>query len=206
LSTLFDLTILIVAIIFAALGAKDGLIREIFRFGALLGGFFAGFCYYPDLQPHLRGVSSNPQAVNFLSFVIIFIAVAVTILILGFIVRKLIKVALLGWADRFMGFAFGLLKAGLITWVVCLTISMLPQKQVKEKFGGSVVYSAYEKLPSFFSLKGIEDIRNKIRSTADAGAEKIQAANSLLETLVNSIDKNDSLKTDAAPSKPKEKK
>ncbi|MDR2728712.1 MAG: CvpA family protein, partial [Chitinispirillales bacterium] len=72
MSTFFDITILVIVLIFAVMGVKDGLVREIFRFGALLGGFFAGFCYYQDLGVHLKAVSSNPKAVSFTAFIIIF--------------------------------------------------------------------------------------------------------------------------------------
>ena len=205
MSTLFDLTILVITIIFAVWGAKDGLIREIFRFAALLGGFFAGFCYYPDLQVHLTSASKNPQAVSFLAFVIIFLAVAVTILIIGFIIRKIIKFAFLGWLDSFLGLALGVLKAALITWVICLSISIMPKEAVQKRFGDSVVYKTYRQMPAFFSISGIENTRNKIRGAASVSAEKIQATSGYIETLVNSIDKGDSSKTDQAP-KSKQKK
>lgn len=191
MSTFFDVTILIVALIFAVMGVKDGLIREVFRFGALLGGFFAGFCYYQDLAVHLKAVSSNPKAVSITAFIIIFLVVAVLILILGFIVRKLINFAFLGVVDRILGLALGLLKAALITWVVCLNISLMPEKKLEEGFGKSVVYKTYKGLPAFFSIDGIENTKNKIRRTAAAGTEKIHEAGDYIETLINTLEKDE---------------
>ena len=191
MSTFFDVIILVVFLVFTIMGAKDGLVREIFRFGALLGGFFAAFCYYQDLGAHLKSVSSNPQIVSITAFIIIFLAVAVVVLILGFIVRKLVNFAFLGGVDRVLGITLGLLKAALITWVVCLNISLLPEKRVEEGFGNSFVYNTYKKLPPFFSIDGIVNTKNKIRRTAAAGAEKIQETNDHIEKLINTLEKDE---------------
>lgn len=190
MSTFFDIAILAITLVFAVMGVKDGLIREIFRFGALFGGFFAAFCYYQDLGTHLKAVSSNPQAVSVTAFIIIFLFVAVLILVLGYIVRKLVSFAFLGGVDRVLGLILGLLKAALITWVICLNISLLPEKKVEEGFGKSVVYKTYKELPAFFSVNGIVETKNKIRRTAAAGAEKVQEANDYVETLIHTLEKD----------------
>ena len=190
MSTFFDITVFVIALIFASLGAKDGLIKEIFRFGALFCGFFAGFCYYQDLGTHLKGVSSNPQVVSITAFIIIFLIVAALVLIAGFFIQKLIKFALMGWVDRLFGIAFGLLKAALITWVVCLNISLLPEKRVEEGFGNSFVFKTYKKLPPSFSIEGIENTKSKIRRTAAASTEKMHEANDYIETLINTLEKD----------------
>jgi len=204
-STFFDVTILVVALLFALMGAKDGLIREVFRFGALIGGFFAGFCYYQDLGVHLKALSSNPKVVSVTAFIIIFLVVAVLILVLGFFVRKLVSLAFLGGVDRIFGFALGLLKAALITWVICLNISLLPEKRIEEGFGNSFVFKTYRGLPAFFSIDGIENTKSKIRRTAAAGAEKVHDTSDYIENLIHTFQNDDSSKTEQ-PAKSKKKK
>lgn len=161
-ASFFDMVIGVLVIVFAIIGAKRGLIGEIFRFAAMLIGFFVAFLYYRDLERMISGFAENRQVVAVTAFLLLFIGVFAIITIAGFLLRKAAKIASLGWADRLCGAIFGLLKVGVIAWAACLSIASVPIQKVQDQFGRSVVYKGYKDMPEFFSLDSMEDIRRSI--------------------------------------------
>jgi len=158
-----DLATFVAAVILAVWGAKTGLIGELFRFGGMVGGFFISFMYYRDLQAHMKAVSSNGTVTGVIAFLLIFIVVFFLILGIGFALKKFTEAIMLGWIDNALGAALGVLKAALIAWAVCLSISSLPFGRVQTQFGKSVVYKTYNALPRGLHLSGLEKTRNAIR-------------------------------------------
>ena len=65
----------------------------------------------------------NTGYLNILSFLIIFCVVFLIISILGVIINYLLKLALLGWLDRFSGALFGALKGLLIVSVLLIVLT-----------------------------------------------------------------------------------
>ena len=60
------------------------------------------------------------------SFIIIFLGVSVAAILLGKIIKKVIRMTMLGMADRIGGACFGLLKAFFIGWIFVIAVSSLP--------------------------------------------------------------------------------
>jgi len=158
-----DLASFVVAVVLAVWGAKTGLIGELFRFGGMVGGFFISFMFYRDLQAHMKSVSSNGTVTGVIAFLLIFIVVFFLILGIGFALKKITEAIMLGWIDNALGAGLGVLKAALIAWAVCLSISSLPFERVQTQFGKSVVYKTYNALPRGLHLSGLEKTRNAIR-------------------------------------------
>ena len=159
-----DLSVLALLALFAVMGAKRGLIGEVFRFAAMLGGFLISFMYYRDLQGIMEGFSSNQSLVGAAAFIIIFLAAFMVITGIGALLQKLVKIAAFGWADRILGLLLGALKAGVIAWAACLSISSIPVNQVQEQFGQSFVYKTYNAAPDIFSLDSMEKARAAFRN------------------------------------------
>jgi membrane protein required for colicin V production len=104
-------------------------VKELSSIIGVLGGFYAAYTYYPMLAKLLSRVVADPGWVNILSFLIIFIAVIVTVNILGIIIKYLLNITFLGWVDRFGGVGFGLLKGILIISVLFIILTaFLPKK------------------------------------------------------------------------------
>jgi membrane protein required for colicin V production len=158
----FDMVIGVLAVVFGILGAKRGLISEVFRFAAFLIGFFVAFLYYRDLQGVMGGFAKNPQVVAVVAFILLFVAVFVVITVAGYLLTKFTDAVTLGWVDHICGLIFGLLKVGIIAWAVCLSIASLPVKKIQDEFGRSVVYRGYKTMPKSFSLDAMEDMRRSI--------------------------------------------
>jgi len=168
----FDLVIGVLAIVFGVLGAKRGLISEVFRFAAILIGFFVAFLYYRDLQGVMGGFAKNPQVVAVVAFILLFIAVFVVITIAGYLLTKFADTVMLGWLDHLCGFIFGVLKVGVIAWAACLSIASLPVQKIQDEFSRSVVYKGYKNMPKSFSLKSMEDLRRSILGRDVGGGQE----------------------------------
>jgi membrane protein required for colicin V production len=136
----FDMVIGVLAIVFAVLGAKRGLISEVFRFAAFLCGFFVAFLYYRDLQGAMGGFAKSPQVVATVAFIVLFVAVFVVITVSGYLLTKFADSVALGWVDHICGLILGLLKVGIIAWAICLSIASLPIQKIQTEFDRSVVY------------------------------------------------------------------
>jgi len=158
----FDMVIGVLAIIFGILGAKRGLLSELFRFAAFVAGFFVAFLYYRDLQGVMGNFAQNKQFVAATAFIILFVAVFILVTVIGYLLRKFTDAVMLGWVDNVCGLIFGLLKVGVIAWAVCLSIASLPVKKIHAEFDRSVVYKGYKAMPKSFSLDAMEDMRRSI--------------------------------------------
>ncbi|KMQ51145.1 colicin V production family protein [Chitinispirillum alkaliphilum] len=162
-----DIVILILSVILVIVGAKRGFIKEVFRFAAMILGFFIAFVYFRDLVQVLDFITLPIQIVSTISFLLIFITSALFILGIGWIVRKVTHLTILGWADRLLGATIGLFKALLIGWVSCLSLSTIPSQSTQAQFDESIVFGLYKSLPQNFSIQGMENMRLKIRYLFD---------------------------------------
>jgi membrane protein required for colicin V production len=66
---------------------------------------------------------SDTGYLNILSFLLIFCGVFIIISVLGVVIKYLLNIAFLGWADRICGAGFGLMKGVLIVSVVLITLT-----------------------------------------------------------------------------------
>lgn len=163
-----DIIFLIIASIFIVIGIKRGLIGEIIRLSAMIFGFIIAFLYYPDLSIRLSLAKIPLSIKNGISFLIIYIATALVIIALGWGFKRIVHLTVLGWIDRVLGAVIGFLKAVLIAWALCLSVSSFPVKRVQSDFDKSLVYRAYKFLPHPIKLNGIIKYRStlkKLKST-----------------------------------------
>lgn len=89
----------------------------------VLGGFYAAYTYYNELGKYLIKWITNPNYVNIISFIAIFICVFLIISILGIIIKYILKIVFLGWVDRIFGAVFGILKGILIGSVALIVLT-----------------------------------------------------------------------------------
>ena len=93
---------------------RRGFSREIVSLIASVAALFLGMWFYPTAAHYLRPLVSSDRLASFLGF----IAVVLTVLILGAIVgatiRHFVKAVGLSFFDRLLGALFGLLRGALI--------------------------------------------------------------------------------------------
>lgn len=161
----FDIIFSAFALIFIAIGIKRGFIGEVIRLIAMIGGFFGAFLYYNDFSTLIQFIKIPAYIRNALSFTILYVAIALSIIGIGWIIKKIVHLTLLGWLDRLLGAALGFLKTVLLAWIICLSISTFHKIEIN--FNKSVVYSIYKSLPSTMRLSELTRTRANLRKLLD---------------------------------------
>ncbi len=125
---LLDIIITIIVIFCLVRGIFRGMVKEISSIIGVLGGFYAGYTYYPMVSEYLKEWIQNPAYLNIISFLILFFGVFILIAILGVIIKYLLNISSLGWTDRIGGVVLGSIKGLLIvsSLLVALT-AFLPK-------------------------------------------------------------------------------
>ena len=122
----FDIIFAIFSLILVILGIRRGFIEEIMRLIAVVAGFICALIFYRQFIPKISFLKLPPEFAAVASFIIIFLGVAVAAILLGKIIKKVIRMTMLGMADRMGGACFGLLKAFFIGWIFVIAVSSLP--------------------------------------------------------------------------------
>lgn len=135
--TAFDAIILIISLIFVIRGIWVGFVRQIAFLIALPLGFIAASAFYRKLGHLLLPIISNPQASFLVTYILLFIATYLVIIIIGKTIRKIISITLLGWFDRTMGGIFGLVKALFLSSLIYMILSGFASSP-EPMFGNSV--------------------------------------------------------------------
>lgn len=109
-------------------GFFRGVIKEVSSVLGVVGGFFAARLYYADLSRLLTDWVATPGYRDILGFVFMFAIVFFTVSILGVILKYLMRVALLGWADRLFGVGIGCLKGVLVASILLFVLATFMPK------------------------------------------------------------------------------
>jgi membrane protein required for colicin V production len=118
---IFDIALLITIGGCLIAGVFRGTLKELFSILGLYLGTYAAFNYYMKLARLLSSVISNTVALKTLSFMIVFCEIYIIIIILGVLIRYVLKIKPSGWIDRFLGAITGSLK-GIFIVAIALII------------------------------------------------------------------------------------
>jgi len=100
--------------LFTIRGLWIGFLRQITTLIALLVGYVIAGQYHDKLSLFLRGVTDNPHAVFWMSYVILFGVTYVVTMLLGKALAKVIELTVAGWFDKLLGGVLGAAKACII--------------------------------------------------------------------------------------------
>lgn len=135
-----DLGIILLLLFFLARGYQQGLIRQsIALVGLILGLKIASDNYLYlstvlETQFHLH----KPVA-NVLGFAALLIVVLILVNLVGWFLNNLTKLLFLSFFDRISGAVVGLLKGGVLVYLILLLISKVPYHQVTNELDRSVL-------------------------------------------------------------------
>lgn len=119
-----DLGVLVILLIFLARGIWIGLVRQLASLAALILGFIAAGRYYRQLGAVLE--SYVPSRFSFLlTYALLFLLVYAAGIAVGYGLRKVMSISLLGWFDRLMGGLFGLSKAVILASILFMVLTGL---------------------------------------------------------------------------------
>jgi membrane protein required for colicin V production len=147
-----DIIIAIILILFAIGGLRNGIIKEAFSLVAFIGGIYGAFklsTYVGELLAKLINVS--PEWMVVISFIVVFIALALLISWLGNLLSDLFASLSLGFVDKLGGLVFGIAKGFLLIGVLILILDFFGIKDVlkEETRKGSKLYKTSEQVATW---------------------------------------------------------
>ena len=124
------LDIIILAIIAASAvwGIFKGFVRQIVSIAALLLGVWCAFkftAYLSAQAKELLSLSIAQNTLHIIMFVVIFILVMILAHFIGKGIEGIVKLSMLGWLNRLLGFLFGALKATIILSIAAYLINYI---------------------------------------------------------------------------------
>jgi membrane protein required for colicin V production len=119
----FDFVIIALLLVFTLRGLWVGFLRQITTLVALLVGYVIAGQYYDKLFPFLRGLTDNPHAVFWSSYVILFGITYVVAMLLGKGLAKVVELTVAGWFDKLLGGVLGAAKACILIVLLNMVLS-----------------------------------------------------------------------------------
>ncbi len=123
-----DIIILVIIAASAIWGIFKGFVRQIVSIAALLLGIWCAcrFTAYLSAQAkELLSLSMEQNTLHIIMFAVIFILVMILAHLIGKGIEGIVKLTMLGWLNRLLGFLFGGLKAAIILSVAVNFINWL---------------------------------------------------------------------------------
>ena len=121
--TSFDIAVLLISAILIAHGIWVGCIRQLASILALVVGFVAAGRLCNDFYHTILPFISSPNLAFIISYLLLFIAIYLAVILLGMGLKKVVDIALLAWFDRVLGGLLGAAKALFIASLAFMIIS-----------------------------------------------------------------------------------
>ncbi len=118
----FDLAILTLTGVLALVGLLQGLVRVLVGLAALVVAFLLASQFHRPLADALVGARPASPVLRAVAYFVIFLGAVLGGALVAFLLRHLVKAAMLGWADRLAGAALGVVAAALAVALVLLPV------------------------------------------------------------------------------------
>ncbi len=123
---------IIFCVILAFLGLRGifrGLIKEIASILGLILGFVLANMFHAELAPLLVRPLGGEGLANLAAYLGIFLGTVAVVFLLASLIRKILKLIMLGWLDGILGGLLGLFKGALLCSIIVLALTaFLPSK------------------------------------------------------------------------------
>jgi membrane protein required for colicin V production len=140
-----DWAIVVVLLLSVLLAAAQGFLHEVISLAGVVVGYLLAAWEYWRLASRIAPYVKSEAVAESAAFVAIFFAVVIAAGIIGRIARWLAREAGLGWADRLLGAAFGLVRGGAMVAVLVLALAAFaPRSQMlsRSALGGYFLVAA----------------------------------------------------------------
>ncbi len=129
--TILDMIISAILLYFILRGYNKGFIKQTSTILGLLIAFIAAINYYDNFQEYLVNyIDVSEPLLQFISFAIIFVVLNLVIHIIGIILKNVIDLLFLEPVDHIVGAVLGMVKGGLLVYLLVLVLSQIPYNQV----------------------------------------------------------------------------
>ncbi len=156
-----DWVIVVILLLTTLQAARRGIFVETFSLAGLVLGVGVASWNYTRLLPLLEGFLRSSALAAAASFLLIALLVMIAAGAAGRLIRWSVRSIGLGWADRLLGAAFGLVKGGvLVTLGVMVLVAFWPGSSV---LSGSTLGPYFVAAARDGSLGGPAGLRDKVR-------------------------------------------
>ncbi|MFQ5486409.1 MAG: CvpA family protein [Desulfobacterales bacterium] len=125
---LFDIAIIIIIGFCLIRGFFRGFIKELFSVIGLFVGFYAAYTYYLQIAKLFSRWITDTSYLHILSFMVIFCSIFFIVSIVGVIIKYILNISFLKWADWIFGAGFGAVKGILfVSILLVMLITFLPK-------------------------------------------------------------------------------
>lgn len=131
-ATLYDLVVIGLFVLLIGRGLWLGLLRQVTGLLALYLAFFAAGHYHDRILPLLRDISTNPKVIFLTSYVLLFFATYVVVMLCGKCLSFVLKLTITSWFDHLLGAVVGFAKAIILVVLlhVILGTVLAPENQM----------------------------------------------------------------------------
>jgi membrane protein required for colicin V production len=167
-----DIILLILLLLAAIGGFKNGFITELASLAGLILGIWGAF-EFSDLTSDVlvKNFNVHWEHLKLFSLIITFIVIAILVHIVAGVVNKMVEAAMLGILNRLAGLVFGIIKSVLVLSVVLVVFDRINSDVTiihEDKINESRLYKPIRNLaPSIFPF--IEDWVNEFGTGGDTG-------------------------------------
>lgn len=130
---------LLVAVVASSVlaGLMKGFARSVVGLAAVVIGLLCGLWFYGVAGAFFYEFLSSRRLAHLMGFLIILFGVVLAGMLVGAVLARLLKWAQLGWLDRLMGGAFGLVRGVLVAAAIVLAITAFAPKPPPRSVAGS---------------------------------------------------------------------
>ena len=155
----FDIIFGGLALVLVFLGLRRGFIDEVMRLTAIVIGFIGALALYRQVAPKLSFLSLSPPIVTVVSFLLVFFCLAFGIVCVGKLLKKMVRLTMMGWLDHLCGACIGAIKAFFLGWIFVITVSSIPLPVVHYFFKDSRAYAFFVAISPALKAKVIERVQ-----------------------------------------------
>ena len=123
---ILDIIILLIIAASAIFGVFKGFVRQLVSIASLVLGIWCAGKFTGHLSTYIKdwlSLEMSQQTLHIILFIVIFILAVVIAHFLGKGVEGMIKLTMLGWLNRLLGFLFGAIKATMLLSVIAYIVN-----------------------------------------------------------------------------------
>lgn len=142
--TILDYVVIVILVLAALSGLSKGLVRQLAALAGFAIGLLAARALYSSVAVKISpwvGTSTNVAEV--VAFIAIWIVVPVAFLILAAVLTRTLEAVSLGWVNRLLGMAFGVVLSVLVLGLLTYALETLDTQHIilsRETKDASVLY------------------------------------------------------------------
>ena len=161
---LLDLIIIACMVFLIVRGIFRGFIREVGSLAGVILGIWLASIYQPQMTNLLKPFLPSGKFLPLICFALIFFVVLVFFNVVGWLLKKLARKILLGWADRTLGAALAVLKGVLITYFAIILLTFFtPSKSniIADSKLAPIIINSYQSIVGLLSPGAYENLKKK---------------------------------------------